>query len=139
MRSLTEDVCTKLLTPAAARFSGIFFQKFAAVEIRPQLHADSGVERKSCEDALDAVVCAWGAMCALEGRAAPFGDESSAIWIAGVRWLSEGGSAKCAATACRWLDVWSRAISGAAQGNLLAVPPGAVDHPAAQNRVSAAT
>ena len=51
--------------------------------MRPQLHADSGVERKSCEDTLDAVVCAWVAMCALEGRGVSFGDESSAIWIPG--------------------------------------------------------
>jgi predicted RNase H-like nuclease len=41
----------------------------------------SGVERKSYEDTLDAVVCAWIAVCALDGRAVPFGDDSSAIWI----------------------------------------------------------
>ena len=66
-----------------ARFSGIFLQKFSAVEIRPQLHADRGVERKPYEDTLDAVVCAWVAMCALEGRGVPFGDESSAVRIPG--------------------------------------------------------
>jgi predicted RNase H-like nuclease len=43
----------------------------------------SGPELKAYEDTLDAVVCAWVAMCALEGRAVPFGDESSAIWIPG--------------------------------------------------------
>jgi len=32
-----------------ARFSGIFFQKFAAVEIRPQLHADQR-RREARED-----------------------------------------------------------------------------------------
>jgi predicted RNase H-like nuclease len=41
----------------------------------------SGVELKAYEDALDAVICAWVAVCVLEGRAMPFGDEDSAIWI----------------------------------------------------------
>jgi predicted RNase H-like nuclease len=36
---------------------------------------------KSFEDSLDAVVCAWVAICALDGKAKPFGDASSAIWI----------------------------------------------------------
>lgn len=36
---------------------------------------------KAFEDALDAVVCAWVGICALEGRAFPFGDENSAIWV----------------------------------------------------------
>jgi predicted RNase H-like nuclease len=41
----------------------------------------SGVEVKAYEDALDAIICAWVAICVLEGRARPFGDENSAIWI----------------------------------------------------------
>jgi predicted RNase H-like nuclease len=41
----------------------------------------SGLELKGYEDALDAVVCAWVAICALDGRAKPYGDEHSAIWI----------------------------------------------------------
>jgi len=41
----------------------------------------TGIELKAYEDALDAIVCAWVAICALEGRAAPFGDDASAIWI----------------------------------------------------------
>jgi predicted RNase H-like nuclease len=41
----------------------------------------TGIQVKAYEDALDAVVCAWVAVCALEGRAIPFGDEHSAIWI----------------------------------------------------------
>jgi predicted RNase H-like nuclease len=36
---------------------------------------------KACEDALDAVICAWVGICALEGAAVPFGDEDSSIWI----------------------------------------------------------
>jgi predicted RNase H-like nuclease len=41
----------------------------------------SGVVVKAYEDALDAIICAWVAICVLEGRARPFGDENSAIWI----------------------------------------------------------
>jgi predicted RNase H-like nuclease len=36
---------------------------------------------KAFEDQLDAVVCAWVGVCALEDRAQPFGDSDSAIWI----------------------------------------------------------
>lgn len=36
---------------------------------------------KAFEDMLDAVICAWTAVCALEGKVRPFGDEASAIWI----------------------------------------------------------
>ena len=36
---------------------------------------------KSFEDMLDAVVCAGVGTCALEGRATPFGDTESGIWI----------------------------------------------------------
>ncbi len=38
-------------------------------------------ELKAFEDALDAVVCAWVGICALEDRAMPYGDDVSAIWI----------------------------------------------------------
>ncbi|WP_244520066.1 DUF429 domain-containing protein [Sinorhizobium glycinis] len=41
----------------------------------------SGAELKAFEDMLDAVVCAWTGICAIEGRAAAFGDDASAIWI----------------------------------------------------------
>ena len=48
----------------------------------PRLEFDArGVEVKAYEDKLDAVVCAWVGICALEGRAMPFGDRNSAIWI----------------------------------------------------------
>ena len=36
---------------------------------------------KKVEDMLDAIVCAWVAIRALEGHATPFGDRDSAIWI----------------------------------------------------------
>lgn len=41
----------------------------------------SGAELKAYENMLDAVVCAWVAICALQGNATPFGDHHSAIWI----------------------------------------------------------
>lgn len=41
----------------------------------------AGYQLKAYEDALDAVICAWVAVCVLEGRAIPYGDENSAIWI----------------------------------------------------------
>jgi predicted RNase H-like nuclease len=36
---------------------------------------------KSFEDKLDAVVCAWCGICALEGRARPLGDDTASVWI----------------------------------------------------------
>jgi predicted RNase H-like nuclease len=53
---------------------------FKAALPRPALDAPGWV-LKAHEDALDAVVCAWVAICVLEGRAQPFGDADSAIWI----------------------------------------------------------
>ncbi len=41
----------------------------------------SGAQVKAYEDMLEAVVCAWVAVCVLKGRAKPFGDDESAIWI----------------------------------------------------------
>lgn len=41
----------------------------------------TGMAMKAYEDKLDAVVCAWVAICALNGQAKPFGDFDSAIWI----------------------------------------------------------
>jgi predicted RNase H-like nuclease len=41
----------------------------------------SRAELKAYEDALDAIVCAWVAICALSDQARPFGDNQSAIWI----------------------------------------------------------
>jgi predicted RNase H-like nuclease len=48
----------------------------------PELELDASPKKlKAYEDALDAIVCAWVAICALEGRAMPYGDEDSAIWV----------------------------------------------------------
>ena len=44
--------------------------------------AGSTVRRmKAFEDRLDAVVCAWVGIRALEGRAEPLGNDESAIWV----------------------------------------------------------
>jgi predicted RNase H-like nuclease len=58
-------------------------REIAGVEaVLPPLEATSKAwEIKAYEDTLDAIVCAWVAICALEGRAMPFGDENAAIWI----------------------------------------------------------
>ena len=36
---------------------------------------------KAYEDAIDAVVCAWVGISALNGRAVPFGDDDAATWV----------------------------------------------------------
>jgi predicted RNase H-like nuclease len=43
--------------------------------------SSSGLMLKAFEDTLDAIICAWIAVCVLEERAKPFGDHDSAIWI----------------------------------------------------------
>jgi predicted RNase H-like nuclease len=40
-----------------------------------------GHEMKAFEDSLDAVICAWVGTCVLDGKARPYGDTESAIWI----------------------------------------------------------
>jgi predicted RNase H-like nuclease len=49
-----------------------------------------GMELKGHEDMLDAIVCAWVGICALEGRAIPYGDDDAAIWIPQPRTLGPG-------------------------------------------------
>jgi len=36
---------------------------------------------KNREDEIDAIICAWVGICALEGRAHAYGDEDAAIWV----------------------------------------------------------
>ena len=50
----------------------------ALPELAPEAR---GIEVKAYEDKLDAIVCAWVGVCALQKRAKPFGDDDSAIWI----------------------------------------------------------
>jgi predicted RNase H-like nuclease len=55
-------------------------------DVIPELDATAkGVVLKAYEDMLDAVVCAWVGICVLEGRAKPFGDNQSAIWVPRLR------------------------------------------------------
>lgn len=44
-------------------------------------HTAATWELKAFEDALDAAICAWVGICALEDRAIPYGDDDAAIWI----------------------------------------------------------
>ncbi len=64
-----------------ARIIALLETRIVGVESAlPKLLADTnGNELKAYEDKLDAVVCAWVAICALEGQAKPFGDQQSAI------------------------------------------------------------
>lgn len=41
----------------------------------------SGADLKACEDIIDAMVCAWVATTALDGKAIRYGDADAAIWI----------------------------------------------------------
>ena len=48
----------------------------------PELEATAtGTEVKAYEDTLDAIICAWVAVCCLDGIAKPHGDKNAAIWI----------------------------------------------------------
>jgi predicted RNase H-like nuclease len=52
-----------------------------SAELPPLGRGERGAAVKAYEDTLDAVICAWVGVCALQGRALPFGDDVSAIWI----------------------------------------------------------
>lgn len=51
----------------------------------------SGADLKACEDIIDAIVCAWVATTALDGKAIPYGDADAAIWIPEQELLWLGG------------------------------------------------
>ncbi|NTE55397.1 DUF429 domain-containing protein [Agrobacterium tumefaciens] len=53
----------------------------------PPLEAPSW-QLKAFEDMFDAVICAWIGICAFEGTAMPFGDDTSAIWIPRLEFLA---------------------------------------------------
>jgi predicted RNase H-like nuclease len=65
----------RILDALEERIDGIALQLPEAAEV-PSLSF-----LKRYEDAIDALVCAWVGMEYLEGRAVPFGDECSAIWV----------------------------------------------------------
>ena len=47
----------------------------------PPPSTTKGSALKAFEDKLDAIVCAWVGICVIKGRARPFGDHDSAIWV----------------------------------------------------------
>jgi predicted RNase H-like nuclease len=55
--------------------------RIAGVAVALPLPEMRGRALKDFEDRLDAVVCAWVAIAALDGRARAFGDAESAIWV----------------------------------------------------------
>ena len=66
---------TEILTLLEQEIAGVA-KALPALEINAK-----GWQVKAYEDALDAIICAWVAICALEGSVTPFGDENSAIWV----------------------------------------------------------
>jgi len=52
-----------------------------ATKLPPLDETARGAALKAYEDGLDAVVCAWVAVVALDGLARPYGDADSSIWI----------------------------------------------------------
>lgn len=76
-RSKLFTVWRKIVEGLEREIEGV---KEALPEPRPDAR---GSELKAFEDQLDAIVCAWVGICALERRAVPHGDETSAIWIPG--------------------------------------------------------
>jgi predicted RNase H-like nuclease len=68
-------VWTQIVELLDARIKGV-----AAALPMPALDC-RGYEMKAFEDTLDAVVCAWVGTCVLDGKAGPYGDMESAIWI----------------------------------------------------------
>ena len=69
------EVWRRIVALLDARIAGV-------AEALPSPEGDiRGQALKAYEDQLDAVVCAWVAISALEGRARAYGDEVSAIWV----------------------------------------------------------
>lgn len=69
------EIWTQIVELLDGRIEGV-----AAALPMPSLDC-RGYEMKAFEDALDAIVCAWVGACVLDGKATPYGDIKSAIWI----------------------------------------------------------
>jgi predicted RNase H-like nuclease len=69
------EVWRRIVGLLEARIEGV------AAELPPPGAETKGRALKAYEDKLDAVVCAWVAMEALDARARPHGDSDSAIWV----------------------------------------------------------
>jgi predicted RNase H-like nuclease len=82
-RGLLHAQWQRIAALLATRFDGV------ADHLPPLADRPSGVEAKAHEDMLDAIVCAWVGVTALEGAADAYGDDGSAIWV--PRALPEAG------------------------------------------------
>lgn len=69
------DVWEQIVVALEAKIRGV------AAALPLPVPTASGRSLKAFEDQLDAVVCAWSGICALEGVAKPFGDADAAVWI----------------------------------------------------------
>lgn len=69
------EVWRRVVALLAARIAGV------AEALPPPSPKVRGRELKAYEDRLDAVVCAYVAIAALNGEARAYGDEVSAIWV----------------------------------------------------------
>ena len=74
-RGLLHAEWRRIAALLATRFDGL------ADHLPPLADRPTGVAAKAHEDMLDAIVCAWVGVTALEGAADAFGDEDSAIWV----------------------------------------------------------
>jgi len=74
-RALLAAKWARIVALLAMRMDGV-------AEALPALPSTaSGIARKAQEDMMDAVVCAWVGITALEGEADAYGDFDSAIWV----------------------------------------------------------
>ena len=67
------DVLRSILDRLSREISGIDFEV-------PRI-AETFSELKPIEDKIDALICAWVGIQALDGKAEPYGDEEAAIWL----------------------------------------------------------
>jgi len=74
-RGLLHAEWRRIAALLATRFDGL------ADHLPPLDDHPTGVAAKAHEDMLDAIVCAWVGVTALEGEADAFGDDDSAIWV----------------------------------------------------------
>lgn len=74
-RQRLREVWVEIIRHLDKEISGV-----SAALILPLAEA-RGYELKAFEDMLDAVVCAWVGACVLDGKAKPYGDSESAIWV----------------------------------------------------------
>jgi len=77
----TLDVRMTYLATVWRRIVDLLEKRISGVADKLTQPKMSGRPLKDFEDCLDAVVCAWVAIEALEGRARPYGDKDSAIWV----------------------------------------------------------